>query len=254
MVRMALDGVVEVKKLSFDLRARELTVIHENSPNSVLSLLTPLGFGARIADSQELSEMEEALETPDASVVSESRVLKQLLAINGAMFVAEFGFGWLSDSTGLIADSLDMLADALVYGLGLFAVGKASVYKRRAARFSGYFQLLLATGVIIEVVRRFIWGSEPEAPFMILVSFIALVANVSCLLLLAKHRKGDVHMQASWIFSTNDVLANIGVIIAGVLVYFTRSPFPDLIIGAVIAAVVFRGALAILRISRPSTP
>jgi Co/Zn/Cd efflux system component len=79
---------------------------------------------------------------------------------------------------------------------------------------------------------------------------LALAANATCLLALARHRGGGVHMQASWIFSTNDVIANVGVILAGALVSWTRSAIPDLVIGTIIGLVVLRGAVRILRLGR----
>jgi len=145
-----------------------------------------------------------------------------------------------------------MLADSLVYGISLFAVGKAVGVKNRAAFLSGVFQMSLAFGCVIEVIRRFIYGSEPMSSMMIGVSILALVANVACLMLIHKHKDGEVHMKASWIFSANDVIANLGVILAGVAVYVTGSRFPDLIIGAVIALIVFIGSLRILRLARHS--
>jgi len=180
----------------------------------------------------------------------QSRVLWILLSINAMMFVAEMTAGIYAQSTGLIADSLDMLADATVYGIGLYAVGKAANAKIRAASISGMFQVLLAMGVAVEVARRLLFGSEPEAQFMIAVSFIALIANVVCLALIAKHKDGEVHMRASWIFSKNDVIANVGVIVAGALVHFLASPLPDLAIGALISFVVLRGGLAIVADAR----
>lgn len=168
-----------------------------------------------------------------------------LLSINAAMFVAEITAGVIAESTGLIADSLDMLADATVYAIGLFAVGKVASAKIRAALMSGIFQILLALGVLIEVGRRLLFGSEPEALFMIIVSVVALVANVVCLALISKYRDGEVHMRASWIFSKNDVIANVGVIVAGILVHVLASPLPDLVIGTLISFVVLRGGIAI---------
>jgi len=152
---------------------------------------------------------------------SETKVLWQLLTINAVMFLFEFGLGWLAQSSGLIADSLDMLADAGVYGIGLYAVGRSLRTKTHAASVSGVLQLALAGMVVMDVIRRYLHGSEPFALLMMLVAIIALAANLACLALLSKHREGEVHMRASWIFSTNDVLANIGVIIAGVLVSLT---------------------------------
>jgi len=183
---------------------------------------------------------------------SESKVLWQLLAINAVMFAVEFVIGWLAQSTGLIADSLDMLADAGVYGIGLYAVGRTLRAKTHAASVSGILQLGLAGLVMVDVIRRYFVGSEPFGLLMMAISLVALVANLVCLALLSKHREGEVHMRASWIFSTNDVLANLGVIIAGALVYFTGSRTPDLIIGLIIALIVARGGVQILREARLS--
>jgi len=183
---------------------------------------------------------------------AESKVLWQLLAINAVMFLLEFVIGWLAQSTGLIADSLDMLADAGVYGIGLYAVGRTLRAKTHAASVSGVLQLTLATLVVVDVLRRYVVGSEPFGMLMMSVSLLALLANLACLALLSKHRDGEVHMRASWIFSTNDVLANLGVIIAGALVYATGSRTPDLVIGLIIALLVARGGVMILREARES--
>ncbi len=182
----------------------------------------------------------------DIKSKEESRVLIILLSINAVMFIAEFVFGWLSESTGLIADSLDMLADALVYGVSLYAVGKSLYAKANSAMLSGCLQITLGIGVLLDISRRAIIGSEPESGFMIAVSLVALIANVICLVLLAKHRDGEVHMRATWIFTKNDVIANLGVITAGILVAYFSSAIPDLIIGCIISAVVIRGGVQII--------
>jgi Co/Zn/Cd efflux system component len=180
----------------------------------------------------------------------QSRVLWTLLAINAAMFVAEFATGIIAESTGLIADSLDMLADAVVYAIGLFAVGRGPHAKVRAAIISGGFQIILALGVALEILRRLVSGSEPDPIFMVGVGVIALIANVICLSLISKHREGEVHMRASWIFSKNDVIANAGIIIAGLLVRALDTRVPDLVIGSLIVLIVFRGGVAIIKDAR----
>lgn len=177
----------------------------------------------------------------------EKKTLIILLIINALMFIIELMLGWIAQSTGLIADSLDMLADATVYGLSLYAVGKGIKKQAKAARVSGYLQVILGLGVLFEVVRRMALGSEPQSLLIIGVGVAALLANLACLMLISKHKDGGVHMRASWIFSTNDVIANLGVIIAGVLVIVTSSRFPDLIIGTVISVVVIRGGVKILK-------
>jgi len=177
----------------------------------------------------------------------EGRVLKILLSINAFMFIAEITLGILSESTALIADSLDMLADATVYGIGLYAVGRSPLVKIKAAHLSGVFQVLLGVLVSADVIRRLIYGSEPESFLMISVGMVALVANVICLILISKHKEGEVHMRASWIFSKNDVIANLGIIISGGFVYLLDSRFPDLIIGMIISIIVIRGGIHIIK-------
>ena len=178
---------------------------------------------------------------------SQKRVLYWLLGINATMFFVEMTVGILADSTALIADSMDMLADAVVYGIGIYAVGQSILYKAKAAQISGYFQLLLGVIILIDITRRLFLGSEPISSLMIGMGFIALIANVACLVIIRNHKNDEVHMRASWIFSANDVIANMGVIIAGVLVVWLDSRVPDLVIGCIVSIVVLRGAWMILK-------
>jgi Co/Zn/Cd efflux system component len=245
MIRMALDGLPEIVDLQFDLGQRKVTMLHTGDAGPLIARLEPLGLGARFESSVEAGPSD----LPAGQrKESEAGVLRVLLAINAVMFVVEFVAGWSAESTGLIADSLDMMADAVVYGLALYTVGRAAHVKVRAAHLSGVLQAVLAVGVIADVVRRFAAGSAPEPPTMISISTLALVANVSCLFLLAKHRDGEAHMRASWIFSTNDVLANLGVMAAGALVAWTGSHVPDLVVGFAVSALVLTGAYRIFRL------
>ena len=244
LIRMALDPVEGIHELRFDLDGRELVVVHEGPSQPLLERLEPLGFGASLMG----SERRQAVMPKTDSEEGEGRVLKQLLAINAVMFGVELGWGLYAQSTGLIADSLDMLADAGVYGLSLYAVGRTQSAKLRAAKVSGWLQAALAVGVLGEVVRRAVVGSEPVEGLMIGVASLALVANLACVALLAKHRKGGVHLEASWIFSTNDALANLGVIAAGILVWATGTAWPDLFIGTAVGLLVLWGAIRILRL------
>ena len=173
-------------------------------------------------------------------------VLYWLLAINATMFVFEIGLGWLSESTALIADSLDMLADAIVYAIALYAVGKSIQHKAYAALVSGYFQLGLGVLILLDISRRLVGESEPHSWFMIGVGSVALIANVICLMLIRKHNNDEVHMRASWIFSANDVIANLGVVFAGILVMVLEQRWPDIVIGSIISMLILRGAYMIL--------
>lgn len=243
LVRLALAPLPEVLELVFDLPGRRLQVLHDGDIAPVARELEALGLGARLIETA--SAAERAAPTA-ADPERQARVLKQLLAINALMFLVELGSGLLAQSTGLIADSLDMFADAAVYGVALYAVGRAASLQLRAARLAGVVQLLLALGALAEVGRRFLFGSEPESLSMMGIGLLALIANVTCLYLISGQRDGGVHMRASWIFSANDVLANLGVIVAGALVAWTGSPWPDLLIGSVVGLLVLAGARRIL--------
>lgn len=183
----------------------------------------------------------------EARNAQERQTLQWVLGINAFMFVFEMALGLLAQSTGLIADSLDMLADASVYAISLYAVGKSNTLKNSAARLSGFSQIALAIVVLADVIRRFIYGSEPVSTLMMTTGCIALLANIVCLKLIARHRNDGVHMRASLIFSKNDVIANIGIIISGILVWAFNSRYPDLLIGTAIAILVLRGGFSILQ-------
>jgi Co/Zn/Cd efflux system component len=245
LVRMALEDVVTVRELSFDLAGRTLSVWHEGDATSILGKLEPLALGAVLTETATGTESPPPARGTDEA---ESRTLGILLAINAVMFVVEMVAAWHAQSTGLLADSLDMLADATVYGVALYAVGRAAALKRRAAHLTGWLQVLLALGVLGEVLRRVLFGSAPEAPLMMGIALLALGANVVCLLLITRNRHYGIHMMAVFICSANDVIANAGVIAAGALVAWTGSNMPDLAIGAVIGLVVLFGGVRILRL------
>ncbi len=181
---------------------------------------------------------------------TQSSILWALLLINAVMFVIELSAGLYAQSTGLIGDSLDMFADAIVYGVALYAVGRSLLAKANAAMLSGAFQILLAFVVLADVARRFVVGSEPYYVVMIAVGALALAANLASLIIVWGQREGEVHMRASFIFSQNDVIVNLGVILGGLLVWALGSRLPDLVIGGLVSFAVLRGGLRILRDAR----
>jgi len=246
LIRMALQDLDGVS-LRFDLAGRRLTVVHPGPADAVLARLRPLGLGAELLGSEPVAAgAVDAGPAVDRDDIAEARTLRLLLAINAGMFVVELVVGLLAQSAGLVADGLDMFADAAVYGVALLAVGRAVATKRRAARVAGWLQALLALGLLAEVARRFVAGSEPVSAWMMGIGVLALGANVACLALVARQRHRGVHMKASFIFSANDVLANAGVIVAGALVAWTGSPYPDLLVGTAIGLLVLDGARRIL--------
>jgi len=246
LVRMKLEGMQSIKQLIFDLGGRTLDVIHTGDVAPIAAAIHDL----HLDDSHIVSESVDA-EVHLATENHERKLLIYVLLINAFFFVLEMITGLLSHSMGLVADSLDMLADALVYGLSLYAVGGTILRKKRIAKTSGYFQLVLALLGFSEVVRRFMgFGETPVFSTMIYISLFALIGNALSLVILRKSNSDEAHIKASWIFTSNDVIINIGVILAGVLVYLTRSRIPDLVIGTIVFAIVIQGAFRILKLSR----
>ncbi len=174
-----------------------------------------------------------------------------VLLINAAFFLIEIVAGILAGSMGLVADSLDMFADAVVYGIAIYAVRKSSFTKKKVARISGYMQLTLALLGFAEVIRRYLMPNVlPDHELMILISVFAFFGNAICYYLLQKHKNPEAHIVASKIFTGNDALMNLGVIVAGVLVFIFHSFIPDLIIGVLVFTLIFRGILKIFKISK----
>ncbi len=246
LVRMTLGELAEVASVAIDLELRRVTVEHLGNAEAIRTKLAGLGFGAELLDGS--AAMVDRRRVP-ADLASERAVLQAVLVINAAMFVVELIAGWLAESTGLLADSLDMLADALVYVVGLYVVGRSVKAQHRAALLAGAMQVIMGLGVVAEVARRAIVGSDPLSLTMIATASAALVANLACARLLSAHRDAGAHMKASWIFTATDAVANLGVILAGALVLTTGSGVPDLVVGGAIAAFVLYGALRIVRLS-----
>ena len=178
---------------------------------------------------------------------AQQRVLRIVLAINAVLFVGEYAAGWWANSTALQADSLDSLGDAGVYALSLFVIGRSLRWRAGAATVKGAIQGLFGLAVLAEVVRKVIFGAAPIAPIMAVVAAIALVANVTCFLLLTRFRDQDINMRSVWLCSRNDVLNNIGVIVAAGAVAWLGQGWPDLLLGALISLLFLHTSFDVLR-------
>jgi len=246
LIRMKLDGIAGIERLEFDIPHRKLTVFHNGQIEQIEKFILELNLGGKKLSTEQTDQIDYAAET------NQTKVLWTVLAINFAFFLIEMTTGWISKSMGLVADSLDMLADAFVYGISLFAVRGTIFRKKRIARIAGYFQITLAAIGFVEVIRRFV-GEEklPDFSTMVIVSIFALIANGICLYLLQKSKgKEEAHMRASMIFTSNDVIINLGVIAAGFLVNWLNSNKPDLIVGTIVFILVIQGAIRILKLGK----
>lgn len=246
LIRMKLDGISSIANLAFDIPNRKLTVFHNGEINQIEKFIFELNLGGKKIS----TEQTEKTEFSENS--NQKKLLWRVLAINFIFFLIEMTSGIISKSMGLVADSLDMLADSFVYGISLFAVGGTLTRKKQIAKLAGYFQITLAIIGFVEVLRRF-FGDEklPDFSTMIIISIFALIANGICLYILQKSKsKEEAHMKASMIFTSNDVIINLGIIVAGLLVNWLNSSKPDLIIGTIVFVLVIQGAFRILKLSK----
>lgn len=174
------------------------------------------------------------------------RTLLLVLVLNFGLFLALGVAGWLADSSALLANAADNASDSAVYLISFFAVGRAPRWKKTAATMSGVLLLLFAIGVLADVVRRWLTGTEPVGPTMMVMALAAALVNLWCLKLLQKVDSDDVNMRAAETFSFNDFVSNGGILVAGGLVLWLGQAWPDLIVGALVAAMAAKGAFEIL--------
>ena len=178
------------------------------------------------------------------------RVLQAVLSINSGMFVVEFGAGLLAHSTALLADAADMLGDAIVYGFSLYAVARGGVWQARSALLKGLIMAGFGIVILVEVALKIVRGVVPTADVMVGVGLVALMANLFCLYLLWRRKGDDINMASAWVCSRNDVVANIGVLLAASAVAVIGSAWPDIVVGVLIAALFGSSAINVIRGAR----
>jgi Co/Zn/Cd efflux system component len=175
------------------------------------------------------------------------RTLQIVLLINAVMFLTESVAGVLAHSTALFADSLDMLGDAIVYGFSLYVIGRGIAWQARAALLKGLIMAAFGIGLLVQVAFKITRGVTPTVEVMGVVGTLAFAANLWCLALLWRRRGDDINMRSAWICSRNDVIGNAAVLVAAGAVAVTGSPWPDIVIGLLVASVFGRSAVQVVR-------
>ena len=175
------------------------------------------------------------------------RTLQIVLLINAVMFLTESVAGVLAHSTALFADSLDMLGDAIVYGFSLYVIGRGIAWQARAALLKGLIMAAFGIGLLVQVAFKITRGVTPTVEVMGVVGTLAFAANLWCLALLWRRRGDDINMRSAWICSRNDVIGNVAVLVAAGAVAVTGSPWPDIVIGLLVASVFGRSAVQVMR-------
>ena len=174
-------------------------------------------------------------------------VLRIALWINVAMFLVECVAGVIANSTALLADSVDMLGDAIVYGFSLYVVARGTIWHARSALLKGLIMAAFGVGVLVQVVVKLLAGLTPSAEIMGGIGLLALIANAVCLALLWPRRTDDINMRSAWVCSLNDVGANVAVLVAGAAVALSGSGWPDIIVGLLIACMFGASAVNVIR-------
>ena len=175
------------------------------------------------------------------------RTLQIVLLINAVMFLTESVAGVLAHSTALFADSLDMLGDAIVYGFSLYVISRGIAWQARAALLKGLIMAAFGVGLLVQVAFKITSGVAPTVEVMGVVGTLAFAANLWCLALLWRRRGDDINMRSAWICSRNDVIGNAAVLVAAGAVAVTGSPWPDIVIGLLVASVFGRSAVQVVR-------
>jgi Co/Zn/Cd efflux system component len=206
--------------------------------------------GGLRARSRTLSAVKNCCEVTGDYTERQRRVLRVVLWINIVMFLVEAMAGLLAHSTALLADSVDMLGDAIVYGFSLYVVARGPVWQARGALLKGVIMALFGLGVLTQVAVKIMSGVVPVAETMGVVGAMALTANVVCLALLWPRRTDDVNMRSAWTCSLNDVAGNVGVLLAGGAVALTGKGWPDIVVGLLIAALFMTSAVSVIRDAR----
>lgn len=185
----------------------------------------------------------------ELSVAHEGKrnILIGVLVINATMFFVEGIYGWLAQSSALMADALEMLGDAAIYGFSLYVIRLHPIWQSRAAFIKGIIMAVFAVSVLLGSLYRAFDPVVPEADTMGIIGGMALAANLVCAILLLGFKNSDINMRSAWLCSRNDVLANIGVLLAAGGVAWTQSSWPDLVVGVSISVLILNSAIEVLK-------
>ncbi len=170
-----------------------------------------------------------------------------VIALNATMFFVEMTAGHLAKSQALQADALDFAGDALTYGISLAVIGASLRARTNAALFKGVSLLLMGVWVFGSTVYRVFYAGVPTAEIMGVVGFLALLTNLTSVLLLVRYKDGDANVRSVWLCSRNDAIGNVAVMFAALGVWGTATGWPDLIVATIMAGLFLSSAFQIVR-------
>ncbi|WP_293382062.1 cation transporter [Phenylobacterium sp. SCN 70-31] len=245
-----LPGVEEARvSIASSMMTVKVDDAARRSP-AVEATVTELGYHLDREGSSTTAEADELPKDLSHITPAYRRALWIVVLINVGYGLVEIVAGFVARSQALEADALDFMGDGLITFLGLLAIGWSLVWRARSALIQGLFLAALGVGVLLNTAYRVLVLNQPEAELMGVFGIIALVANVAAALILIPHRAGDANVRAVWLFSRNDALGNLAVVIAAGLVFWTKTAWPDLVVAVIISGLFLQSAWLIMRDAR----
>jgi Co/Zn/Cd efflux system component len=189
--------------------------------------------------------------SPNAVTASMRRIVRLAAILNLTYFGVEFAVALAIGSVSLFADSIDFLEDTAVNLLILLALDWSARYRARMGMVLAAVLLVPGVATLWTAWRKFTVPVPPSPLPLSLAGGGALVVNLSCAIMLARYRQHSGSLtRAAFLSARNDVLANLAIIAAGLLTTYTRSAWPDLVVGLGIAAMNADAAKEIYQLAR----
>lgn len=245
-IERTAKGVAGIHDAHVSLAAQEMTLRLAGSATDPLTEVERrvAGLGYRLARREAGNDEPRAI--PSHLSPTYRRALWIVVLLNVGYGLIEFVGGLMAGSQSLKADALDFIGDGLISLLGLVAVRWGAKARAGTALLQGLFLAALGIGVLMATAYRVFVLQQPEAELMGIFGAIGLIVNVAAAAVLVPHRHGDANVRAIWLFSRNDAIGNVAVVIAAALVAWTRTPWPDLVVAIVIAGLFLHSAYAIV--------
>jgi len=167
--------------------------------------------------------------------------------INALMFGLELYYGILSHSVSLLSDSAHNIGDALILGSSIVVIGSAVKTKAKLALVKSIIMFAFGIMALVYVLNNIMTGYVPDPHPITYVGIFVLIGNIISAVILLYYRNKDINLKSAYICCRNDALSSVGIIIAGLLVMFTQSNIPDIVIGGGIALLICTSAIKIFK-------
>ena len=175
--------------------------------------------------------------------------------INLIMFALDLTYGLIMNSASLLSDAANNSGDAFILGSSIIVLSSTTVVKNKLALLKGIIMTVFGLWAFYHVYLGLIGESQLSGGVISLVGVVSLIGNTSVALMMQRHQHKDINFKSAFICCRNDAISSTGIILTGLLVMFTSSVWPDILIGGIIATIVCQGGIKVIRLSlKPITP